>query len=327
MTAASLTRSVHDEALGTLAGKRVLVTGATGVVGGALLRLLETLGADVTTLVRAASQPLAAHTIFTEGYDPAAVRAAIAREVEEAPFDVVFHLGASGVKPNEHDPLDLVNGNVGVTAAVLAGVAAAPPKRLLFTGSSAQYATTNRPHRLRENDALTPSSLYGAAKIAAEQYGAALANKLRVPFVSLRLFGVYGPGESPHRLIPYLSRALAQGEVPELTGGEQARDWIYVDDVADALALAATAPLEHDVYNVCSGQPVEVRSVAHAVGEVLGKRKDELGLGRKPYRGDEPAWIVGDPTRLHDAVGFTPRVTLEEGVRRTVDWALGRAEP
>lgn len=305
-----------------LAGARVLLTGSTGLVGAAVARALVAAGAQVQALVRerASVTPMTAGVehVTLPSYVPAVVLDAVARR----PVDVAIHLGAYGVKPAEQDALALVEGNAGVTAALLLGLAASPPARVVFAGSSAQYRAAAAPALLDEDAAQEPASVYGACKCAAERIGDALARQHALPFVSLRLFGVYGPGEAAHRMVPYLARELAAGRTPALTAGAQVRDWVYVDDVADAILAAAVAPLHERAYNVCSGVGVSVRDVARRVGAALGRTESALGLGAKAYRPDEPMWIVGDPTRLHAATGWRPRTSLDEGVARTVAWAL-----
>ena len=257
---------------------------------------------------------------------PAVVKAAL--DIDRG-FDVVVHAGASGVKPNEQDAVGLVDGNVGVTAAIIDAVGQQKKKpRLLFTSSSAVYGPVEGAHRSREDDDLRPANVYGAAKVAAEVVGAAVAAKAGVPFVVLRLFGVYGPREAKHRMVPYLARALADGARPSLTPGAQQRDWIYVADVAAAVVAAIS--IDAGVYNVCSGVPVAVRDVARAVGRVVfaadaadaADLDVRVGLGARPYRSDEPMFVVGDPGRFSAATGWRPTTPLEVGIAATVRWAL-----
>jgi nucleoside-diphosphate-sugar epimerase len=175
--------------------------------------------------------------------------------------------------------------------------------------------------RIREEHPLEPPSLYGAAKAAAALFGKALAARLGIAFVPLRLFGVYGPGEAPSRLVPHLIAHFRAGTTPALTPGGQARDFTYIDDVVEALMAAATAPgvVAGRAYNVCSGVPSLVREVAHLAARAVGKEGADLGLGRRAYRDDEPMWIVGDPSRFTEATGWTARVALEEGIRRMAE--------
>jgi nucleoside-diphosphate-sugar epimerase len=305
----------------SLGGKRVLVTGATGFLGGALVHSLKSLGAEIHALARAA-QLSGTKVLTVSSYSPEEVYATLAG----TSIDVVFHLGAYGVKPDERDHELLLRGNVEVTAAIVQALAPSRP-RMIFAGSCAEYAPGVAPQRMDESHALAPLSVYGAAKAAAHLCGCAMARQLGIEFVTLRPFGIYGPGEARHRLIPYLARALAAGETPNLTPGEQARDWIYVDDAVEAFVRAALVELSpYSAYNVCSGVPVSVAEVARMVARTLGKEDSDLGLGRTSYRPDEPRWVVGDPKRFFDATGWTPKVELGEGIRRTVEWAVSEAQ-
>jgi len=214
----------------------------------------------------------------------------------------------------------MLHGNVDLTANLVQALAGAPPKRFVFTGSCSEYAPSEPGVYLREDVPTRPDSVYGAAKLAASAIGSALGRKLGVPFVALRLFGVYGPGEAPDRLIPYVVRHLLAGTRPDLTAGEQQRDLTHVDDVVEGLLLAASAPNvePHDVYNLCSGTPRRIRDVAEAVADAVGKPRAELDLGARPYRSDEAMWIVGDPQKFREAAGYTPKRDFEAGVRDTV---------
>ena len=113
---------------------------------------------------------------------------------------------------------------------------------------------------MNEDSPCRPTSPYGAAKLAATLEGGRLAAELGVPFVTLRIFGVYGPGESPHRIIPALRAKLTRGEAVPLTHGNQVRDFTYVDDLAGAITTAIDARLgDGSIFNVCSGAGVPIR--------------------------------------------------------------------
>lgn len=299
-----------------------LVTGGTGFIGRALVARLAAERVRVVCLVRPGRGGELSRAAGVECADVSDWSAdGIAAVLGGERFDAVFHLAAAGVSPDARDPDGLIDGNVGLTCRLIAALAAAPPRRFIHIGSCSEYAPVDGPALLTEDHPLAPPSLYGAAKAAAYLCGRALAVRVGVPLVALRLFGVYGPGEGPARLVPYLLDRLRRGVAPELTPGGQARDLTYVDDVARALRLAATAPdLElQRAYNVCTGEPVLVRDVAALVACAVGREGAELGLGRRPYRDDEPMWVVGDPTRFARATGYCPGVTLAEGIRRMAE--------
>lgn len=305
---------------------RALVTGATGFIGSALTQRLSAAGTHVICLVRKGRAntphlPELPHVTYVEtDFSSKELDALLPTH---AP-DVIFHLASAGVRPDERDPDQLIAGNVALTTRLVQACLRYTPRQFIFTGSCSEYAPIATGSLLREEHPLVPTSLYGAAKASAYLCGRSAAISIGVPFVNLRLFGVFGPGEGSTRLIPYLYSHLASGHSPELTLGEQARDFTYIDDVVDALITASTArALEpYRAYNVCSGRPVRVRDIALLVAQSMGRQENELGLGKRPYRVDESLWIVGDPTSYSSAANYSPRIGVEEGVRRMIN-ALG----
>ena len=235
--------------------------------------------------------------------------------------DVIYNLASYGVRPEDRDPELMMEGNVGVVTAMLLAAAKCSAQRFIHIGSCSEYAQALDGRLIDEDHAIGPVSLYGAAKAASVIYGDALARQLGVKFVTLRLFGVYGVGEAPYRLIPYLMDRLASDEPVDLTPGEQVRDLLYIDDVVDALLLAARIEYHgpHRVYNVCSGVPLRVRAIAETVCDTMAKPRELLHFGQRPYRSDECMWIVGDSRRFCAQSSWRPRVSLLEGLRRMAD--------
>ena len=234
--------------------------------------------------------------------------------------DVVFNLASAGVNPADREPLAMLEGNVRLLAGLLCSLDSQQTRRFIHTGSCSEYAPAEPGHRLAEDDPVGPSSLYGAAKLCASAYGRALAAERGICFLNLRLFGVFGAGEAPYRLVPYLIGKLREDQPVDLTAGEQVRDWLYVDDAVSALLAAATSENlgETGVYNVCSGQATSVREIAEQVAETMKKPKQLLRFGARAYRPDESMWIVGDSQRFTAATGWLPRVSIAEGIRRMV---------
>ncbi|XXY50262.1 NAD(P)-dependent oxidoreductase [Sorangium sp. So ce269] len=195
--------------------------------------------------------------------------------------------------------------------ALVDAVGGEPPDVVFHLASAGVNPRERAPGALLEG-----SDLYGAAKAAAHDCGRAVARALAVPLVTLRLFGVYGPGEAPHRLIPHLAARLRARERVDLTPGTQLRDLAFVDDVVEALILGATtAGLEPGAaYNVCSGRPTSVREVCLEVARQLGAPESLLDFGGRPPRPDEPPWLVGDPRRFRAATGWHHRMHLSLGV-------------
>lgn len=307
--------------------RTTVVTGASGFVGSALCERLTEEGIRVYALVRN-GQAERLKKIERCGAEivelPALDNAGLKKLFALASPDVVFHLAAYGVNPAHRDPDETIDGNLGFLARLLSAAREANVGRFIHTGSCHEYGAAplgeTAPRLLRETDPISPLSTYGAAKAGSVFYGSAFAAVNNLPFVTLRLFGVFGPAEAPHRLIPYVIDRLARDESVDLTSGEQVRDLLYIDDVTKAYLVAARCPmlLPRGVYNLCSGAPERIRDVVETVADVMGKPRTLLGFGRRPSRHDEAHWIVGDPARFVGATGWRPRISLREGIARTV---------
>lgn len=301
-----------------------VVTGATGFIGAPLVGKLAAAGARVLCPIRKGSPRSArisgipaVRVVELESFDARS----LTNVADGANVDVVFHLAAYGVVSSERDPIAMLDGNATLTASVLLAARQWSAKRVVFAGSCSEYAPSEPGVLIDEEHPLRPTTLYGAAKAAATVYGTTLAAQLEVAFVPLRIFGTYGVGEARTRLLPYVIETLASGGQPELTPGAQIRDFSNIEDVVDALLVAASHPnIEPGrPYNVCSGIPRKVSEVASRAAELLGSSTGALGLGRLPYRSDEPEWIVGNPRRFRDATGFVPRVELDDGIKKMIE--------
>jgi UDP-glucose 4-epimerase len=300
-----------------------LVSGATGHIGSALLRRLVGSGVRVAALVRKNSpgrSRLPDHKLVSVVEIDRENSGSWHESVRQFGAEIVFNLASTGVSPSERDPIAMLDGNARLLASLLDGVAVCEPRRFIHTGSCSEYGAAETGHPITEDHPAKPSSLYGAAKLCASIYGAALAAQYRIPFFNLRLFGVFGPGESPHRVVPYLIAKLRAGQPVDLTPGCQVRDWLYEEDVVDALLAAATSDTLGDggVFNVCSCRGTSVRELAEQVADAMNKPRALLRFGSRPYRFDEPMWIVGDNRRFTAATSWQPRVSVAEGIRRMV---------
>jgi len=294
-----------------------LVTGANGFLGRALVDRLHAAGCSVTALVRRATDiGNVARSVHADLRDEEAVRSAVSGVRAE----VVFHLAAAGVAADDRDPSVMFATNASATGLLVDACAVAGARGFVYAGSCAEYAAAGTERPITEDHPLTRDNVYGASKIAGGIWGTALARQSHLTFCWLRLFGAYGPGEAPHRLIPYVAQRLARNEPVDLTSGMQVRDLTFVDDVAESLMLAGGLAVrgEEGPFNVCSGHGSEIRAIAWRVADLMGKPRELLRFGARPYRPDEPLRLVGDPSRFRQPTAFVPRVTLEDGIRATL---------
>jgi nucleoside-diphosphate-sugar epimerase len=301
----------------------VLVIGATGFIAQALFRYLKENGITAMALAftdRGQRERISGLTGLDIIDADSSDETSIERSLQKAAPEVVVNLAAAGVRPDQRQPDNLTRGNAGFVERLLRALAKKPPRIFLHAGSWSEYAPADEEIPITEDHPVAPVSNYCRAKAAASALGCSLAPKLGVPMVTLRLFHVFGNGEAETRLIPSLIKRLGANKAVELTPGDQVRDFIYVDDVAQAFAAAWNAKgLEtHRAYNVCSGQPVTVRSVVEKAADAMNKPHDLLHFSALKKRHDEEPWVVGDNAKFAAATGWQPSISLDEGIHRMI---------
>jgi dolichol-phosphate mannosyltransferase len=186
------------------------------------------------------------------------------------------------------------------------------------SGSSSEYGFRSEP--MCETDRLEPNSFYAVAKAAQTYLCSLLSKKGSMGGVVFRLFSVYGPWEEPARLIPTLIRR-ARADLPlEMVAPDIARDFVYVEDVVDALLdLPAAARLRGEVVNLGTGVETNLREVVEAVTGLLRSRSEVRWGGMKPRHWDSTRWAA-DPTKAAQLLGWQPRHTLLQGLTKMADW-------
>ncbi len=304
---------------------RVLITGGAGFLGSALANRLVRPDVDGghTVLVLddlSAGDPrrLDSRILFTRG------------DVKDVPklwtllqgVDCVYHLAARVRVPESvYYPSDYNDSNVGGTVCLMEAMRDTGVSRVVLASSGAIYG--EQAHQpINEGQPPNPNSPYGVSKLAAEYYVSTLGSLYGIETVSLRVFNAYGPGQelppSYPPIIPHLiKQSLTGGSLVIFGDGDQTRDFVYVDDVVDALIRAATAgEVNRAVINVGSGRGVSVNDLAARIASITGtsanllhNRSQSGGVSR----------LVADVTLAAKLLGWTPRTELEEGLQLTVE--------
>ncbi len=294
----------------TLAARqRVLVTGAAGFIGGRLCERLVKNGVEVHGVSRQARAGGGVHWLQADLCSEAETRSVF----DAVEPDVIFHLAGM---PSASRGLELVlptfQQNLVAAVNVMVAAAEVGAERVVLAGS------------LEEGDALesdsVSSSPYALSKQAASAYARMLHSLHGLPIVIARIFMVYGPGQTdPRKLIPYLITSLLRGESPRLGSGERPVDWVYVDDVVDALIAIARAPgLVGTTIDVGSGELVTIRALVERVVAILGT-DTAPAFGELPERKRETV-RVADTVRTREATGWHPQTPLDDGLRTTIEW-------
>jgi UDP-glucose 4-epimerase len=310
--------------------RTVLVTGGGGFIGSNLVRSLLESGDTVKVLDnfstgnRANLAGLDVEVIEGELRSYERVHNAV-RGVE-----VVFHLGALGSVPRSvQDPLTSSAVNVEGTLNVLLAARDSGVRRVVYSSSTSVYGTS-RERPTPESSPADPISPYGVAKLAAERYCVSFSRVYEsFESVVLRYFNVFGPRQSPYSqyaaVVPLFIAAIADGRPITIHGdGEQSRDFTYVSNcVAATLAAAEAEDASGRIFNIAGGRPASVNDVADTIGRILGKDVEKI---HQPARAGDIRDSWADLTAAREVLGYEPRVSLEDGLRLTVEAFLA-AEP
>jgi len=189
--------------------------------------------------------------------------------------------------------------------------------RVVMAGSCAEY-DWRYGYCAEQVTPLVPATLYGTCKHSLRIMLEASAAQAGLSAGWGRVFFLYGPHEHPGRLVPSVIISLLKGEPARCSHGNQIRDFLYVEDVADAF----TALLESNVtgpVNIASGCPIALRDIIYKLADKIGRR-DLIQLGVLPVSVHEPHLLVADVSRLANEVGWVPRCDLNAGLESTVDW-------
>ena len=316
--------------VGALRGKTALVTGAAGFIGSYLCERLLDLGCCVvgvdneTTGFRANVPPAVKH-IVGDIRDEAVLARAFAEKV-----DIVLHTAAqvSNIK-SFSDPENDLDVNVRGTLKVLQKCVERRVPRLLYASSMAVYGEpTEIP--TGENAPCLPLSYYGITKYAAERYVHQTARRPDLGFAldvtSFRMFNVFGPRQSLTNMYQgvisvFIANLLARDPITLYGSGRQSRDFIYVDDIVDAWITAIDEPRTYgEVINLGTGRDVSIQHLIDSLLAIFGHGPD-YPIVRRPALAGDQFRIAADVGKAASLLAWAPRVTFEEGLARTVEWA------
>lgn len=326
----------------------ILVTGAAGFIGYHVARALLDRGERVVgvdnlnnyydvALKAARLERLSTSTSFSFRKIDVADRSSVARLFGEFGFSRIVHLAAqAGVRYSLNAPHAYVEANLVGFLNVLEGCRHGQCRHLVYASSSSVYGANRRtPFRTSDN-VDHPLNLYGATKKANELMAHAYAHLFAIPASGLRFFTVYGPWGRPDMAIWSFTAAILEGRPVRLFNhGRMRRDFTYVDDVTEAVVRLLDRPPEGDpawsgeepdpatsrapwrVYNVGNSRPVELEHLVGVLEAATGRVAIRELLPMQPGDIEE---TCADVSSLADAVGFVPRMPIEEGVRRFVGW-------
>lgn len=292
---------------------KVLLTGARGFIGQHLVRELLRRGHELHALTRSlgGDRPLLQHERLHWHELSLSAHEGVRHKLQALKPDACLHLAWTtepGVYLDDAESnLHLLNDSVALLQAAIASGC----RQFIALGTCAEYRLPPTEQRLSETSELGPETIYAASKVALRFLLQQLSRKAGIRCSWGRLFYVFGPGEDRQRLIPGVMAALTADKVFPTSHGEQVKDYLYVKDVASALATLLEKEAEGD-FNICSGSGIKIRSLLAELEKIAGK-EGLIRFGSLPPRAWDPPFVVGDNRRLL-ALGWRPQYTLERGL-------------
>jgi len=297
-----------------------LITGAAGFLGAALANRLTREGHQVRGLDDLSTgdlQALGPDVHFTRG------------DVNDRPklwsllqdVDCVYHLAARVIVPESLlYPREYNTVNVGGTVTLMEAMRDVGVRRVVFISSGTIYGN-QKTQPLRESNRPNPRSPYAVSKLSAEYYIRTIGSLWQIETVCLRVFNAYGPNQrlplTNAPVIPYcLRQAIDNGTIVIHGDGGQTRDYVYIDDVVDAMRKAATTPnINRLIINVGSGEDTSVNDVVKKVLEVTGKKPQ---IVQNKTHDSGPSRMRADIALAKEKLDFTPKFNLEQGLREAI---------
>jgi UDP-glucose 4-epimerase len=308
-----------------------LITGIGGFIGSSLARALLSRGDQVRGVDNFATgrRENLAEILARIDFREADILDLSAMKKACAGVDYVLHQAAiPSVPKSVLDPLASNQANVDGTVSVLVAARDAKVKRVIYAASSSVYGDTPT---LPKHEGMIPNPIspYAVAKLASEHYMTSFYRCYGLETVSLRYFNVFGPRQDPSS--PYsgvLAKFITQmlrGERPTMFGdGEQSRDFTYIDNAVEGNLLACQVPAAlaaGQVFNVATGRRITLNETFRALQKLTGySGEPEYG----PERGGDIKHSLADISKAQANLGYTPKISFEEGLRRTVDWYRGQ---
>ena len=300
---------------------RFLITGGAGFLGTALSNRLARQGHSVRVLDDASTGDparLLPEVEFTKG------------DINDKPLlwtllqdvDCVYHLAARvSVPESQLFPRDYNLVNVGGTVTLMEAIRDTKVRRVVLASSGAVYGEQdNIPYK--ESAEVHPGTPYAVSKLAAEYYVRTIGAQCGVEAVCLRIFNAYGPGQRVPPFHPpvvpnFLKHALTNGSIVLHGDGSQTRDYVFVDDVVNAMVTSATASaVDQQIINIGSGVETSVRELARLVVQTVGTKPEEIF---NPHKSGGSERMCADISKAYEKLNYLPLIPLEVGLRLTLE--------
>lgn len=299
--------------------KKVIVTGANGFLGSYLIDELLRQDYDILAVIRdkqadiSKVERVVSKIVFCDLSNMIHLDTLI----PTGDYDAFYHLAWAGSSGNARKDysLQLQNAKFCVDAAFVA--ARLGCKRFVGVGSVAELVH----EKYNRKDFSRPESVacYAVGKMAAEYMAHCVCIEQEIDFLWGHVANFYGIGDRSENIVNYLIQSYIENRVPELTDGEQRADFLYVSDVAKALALMGKKGKAGCSYYIGYGSPIPLKDFVIKIRNLINPEL-ESGLGRREFHGLDIDYGEIDMHKLHRHTGFVPKVAFDEGIKMTIEW-------
>lgn len=293
-------------------GKKILVTGGSGFLGKHLIHELINAGAEVAVIDIRKGQYTGVqyHQIDLNDID------ALNKCLKTIQPEIIYHLAASLNRSRDFRITnELLNINLNGTVNLLNAIKNVSYDKLIYVSTSEVYGSKTLKAPFKEEAQFIPASPYALSKYCAEVAIQTFSEIYDKNYSILRLFNFFGKKLPMHFFLSQLIASLKSHKDFDMTEGEQLRDFLYIDDVIKALLLVKDKKSNQQVFNVCSGRGQSIKDIALTLKSVL-KSKSKINFGALPYRDNEVWNMVGDNTKIKDALGWEAYYSFDEGIRK-----------
>lgn len=304
-----------------LKNKKVLVTGGNGFIGSHIVNRLVKTGCTVNVMIRGSSDIWrleevrdSISLIRLDIRDGEVLRQWMAKIRP----DYIFHMAAYGVDSRQKDYVTAAETNIIGTLNIVTAAAAIGCEKLINTGTSMQYG--NKANAIREEDYYDPTNIYGSTKGAATIIAHQVAMENNLNIATIIPFGVFGEKEGSHKFFPYVILSAIGDEAVRLSPCEQYRDYCYIENIIDGFIMAAcNSEFKSEIYNIGCGK---VYKLKHYVERIMSRLESGKGViyGAVEYRRNDLWSPQTDLTKISNTLGWEPKISLEEGIDRTINW-------
>ena len=299
--------------------KRVIITGATGSIGTALIQECIRAGIEVLVFTRQGSKRnknIPKHPLV-ECINCALDELATVQNQTGKEYDVFYHFAWEGTTGTARNDMFLQNRNVQYALDAVGAAKRFGCHTFVGAGSQAEYGRVEG--ELRSDTPAFPEMGYGMGKLCAGLMTRSYAHQLGMQHIWMRILSIYGPHDGEQSMVMSTIVRLLRGEVPEFTKGEQMWDYLYSGDAAVAFRLAGESGVDGKTYVLGSGQAQPLKNYIETIRDVVAPGA-ELAMGAVPYGERQVMYLCADIEELRQDTGYEPMISFEHGIRKTLEW-------